>query len=179
MKTIMSCVILVVVSLFLISCVGTTGVGVRPITQCMVDLPDGKQISLNEFCAEVELTGRLSYICSLQKEHDFDPCYLHRGLEVASKEGLVLEGYTFEEFKEWADYTKDRVREGVSYGTLKTIVLAQFTKINRLVGAQVLLLGDMFLQIPQEKLIPDDDITLIISSIDDLVVEVRGLSIWL
>ena len=47
-----------------------------------------------------------------------------------------------------------------------------------MVGAQVLLFGDMFLQLPQDKFIPDDDIILVVSSIDDLVVEVRGLSIW-
>ena len=162
-------------SALIASCLGSQKVGVVP---CIVDKPDGSQISLIEFCADVKMNNRTSYICSLQEDYKFDPCILHRGMEVASKEGLILEGYTFEEFEAWAQYTKDRVKNGVTYGDLKTIVLAQFTKINKMVGAQIFLFGDMFLQLPQDKLIPDDDIILVVSSIDDLVSEVRGLSIW-
>ena len=168
--------ILSCLSVLLVSCLGGTGgVGVTP---CIVYKPDGSQVTLVEFCSDAKVSGRTSYICSLQEEYEFDPCIIHRGMEVVSKEGLILEGYTFEEFDAWAQYVKDRVKTGVTYGDLKTIVLAQFTKINKMVGAQVLLFGDMFLQLPQDKFIPDDDIILVVSSIDDLVVEVRGLSIW-
>jgi len=167
--------IVLYLSVLLVSCMGNQKVGVTP---CIVDKPDGAQLSLVEFCADVKMFGRTSYICSLQEDYKFDPCIIHRGMEVVSKEGLILEGYTFQEFEAWAQYTKDRVKNGITYGDLKTIVLAQFTKINKMVGSQVFLFGDMFLQLPQDKFIPDDDIILVVSSIDDLVSEVRGLSIW-
>jgi hypothetical protein len=167
------------VLLLMVAC---SSIGLQPggvTVPCIVDKPDGSQIELSQFCIEVREAGRVSYICNLEQDYSLDPCVLHRGLEVVSKEGLILEGYTFKEFKKWADYTKDRVKNGLSFGDLQTIVLAQFTKINKMVGAQILLLGGTFLQIPQAEIIPPDDIILVISSIDDLVVEVRGLSIWI
>jgi len=103
---------------------------------------------------------------------------LHRGLEVVSQEGLVLEGYTFEEFEAWANYVRDRVKAGITFGTLQSIALEQFTKINKMVGAQILLLGNVMVQLPQNEIIEQDDTILVLSSIDDLVQEVKRLDIW-
>lgn len=149
------------------------------VTPCIVNKPDESQVSLNEFCTDVKLSGRTSYICKLKEEYKFDPCLLHRALEVVSKEGLILEGYTFEQFKEWAEFVKMRVLTGLTYDTLKTIILTEFSKINKKVGSQILILGNIFLQLPQYEIIPSDDAILITSSIDDLVKEVRELSIWI
>ena len=152
---------------------------IRPVADCIVDRPDGTQIEFKQLCAEIEAAGRTSYICNLQKEYNFDACYLHRGMEVVAKEGLILEGYTAEEFTKWGNEVKMRLKAGMTYGTLKTIILAQFTKINKMIGAQILVFGDMFLELPQDTFIPADDIEIAISSIDDLVQEVVDLDIWL
>ena len=166
---------------FTLAACGT--VGVKPVQPCIVDVPtdDGKveQIEFNAFCDKLIAEGKTSFICGLRENHNLDACYLHRGLEVISKEGLVLEGYTFEEFELWANGIKVRIENGITYGLLRTLVLAQFTKINKMLGAQILILGDMFLELPQDELIPEGDIIMVVSSIDDLVQEVKTLSIWL
>jgi len=167
---------LICMTLLIASC---GGMGINPVTECMVEQPDHTQVSLTQFCADVDLAGETSYICNLKKDYKFDPCILHRGMEVISKEGLLLEGYTFEEFEAWAMYVKARLESGMNYNTLKTIILAQFTKFNKLAGAQILIFGDMFLQMPQNVIIPKADIILVISSIDDLVEEVQVLSVWM
>jgi hypothetical protein len=100
-------------------------------------------------------------------------------MEIISKEGLVMEGYTSEQFEEWANYVKERVKAGMTYGILRDVILAQFTKMNRMLGAQVLILGDMFLQLPQDTVIPEADRIMVASSINDLVNEVKALGIWL
>jgi hypothetical protein len=169
-------VTLICMALLIASC---AGIGLKPVQECIVDKPDGTQVSLTQFCADVEITGETSYICGLEKEYQFDPCVIHRGMEVVSKEGLILEGYTFEEFEEWASYVNVRLESGMNYNTLKTIILTQFTKVNKMVGAQILVFGDMFLQMPQDVLMPKADIILAISSINDLVEEVKELSIWI
>jgi len=148
------------------------------MTPCIVDKPDGSNIELSQFCNESRQAGRTSYICNLEKEYQLDPCVLHRGLEVVSQEGLVLEGYTFEEFEAWANYVRDRVKAGITFGTLQSIALEQFTKINKMVGAQILLLGNVMVQLPQNEIIEQDDTILVLSSIDDLVQEVKRLDIW-
>jgi len=174
-------IIVSIIALMFMAC--GTGVQVKPVQPCIVDVPtaDGKveQIEFNAFCDKVVAEGKASFICGLREEHNLDACYLHRGMEVVSKEGLVLEGYTFEEFETWANKVKSKVEAGLTYGLLRDLVLAQFTKINRMLGAQMLILGDMFLELPQDELIPESDITLVVSSIDDLVQEVKTLDIWL
>ena len=168
----------VAISIAIVGCVGGS-VGVRPVQPCIVDKPDGSMIEFNAYCQEIKDAGRISNICALGEKHNVDACYLHRGMEIISKEGLIMEGYTAEDFTKWGEYVKERVRQGITYGTLKDIVLAQFTKFNRLIGAQVLILGDMFLQLPQDVLIPMDDSIIVVSSINDLVNEVKALDIWI
>lgn len=163
--------------------IGCNGVGIKPVAPCIVDVPtpDGRmeQIEFSAYCLQVEAQGKESHICSLGKQYSVDACYLHRSMEVISKEGLVMKGYTYQEFAEWGNYVKDRVRAGLTYALLRDIILAQFTKFNQMLGAQILILGDMFLELPQDALIPEADAVLIASSIDDLVKEVRNLGIWL
>jgi hypothetical protein len=48
-----------------------------------------------------------------------------------------------------------------------------------MVGAQILLLGNMIVQLPQNEIIDQDDTILVLSSIDDLVQEVKRLDIWI
>jgi len=165
-------IMLIIILLVLLSC------ATIKMTPCIVDKPDGSNIELSQFCNESRQAGRTSYICNLEKEYQLDPCVLHRGLEVVSQEGLVLEGYTFEEFEAWANYVKDRVKAGITFGTLQSIALEQFTKINKMVGAQILLLGNVMVQLPQNEIIEQDDTILVLSSIDDLVQEVKRLDIW-
>jgi len=170
----------VLLAFALIAC---SGVGVRPVQPCIVDVPtdDGRveKVEFNALCDKIIAEGRESHICALREEHQIDACYIHRGMEVISKEGLVMEGYTSAEFEKWGEYIKDRVEAGLTYGILRDLMLAQFTRFNKLLGAQVLILGDMFLELPQDTLIPRDDAIMIASSIDDLVTEVKALGIWL
>lgn len=174
-------IIVSIIALSLIACGGT--VGVKPVQPCIVDVPtdDGRveKIEFNALCDQIIAQGRESHICALREKHQIDACYIHRGMEVISKEGLVMEGYTSAEFEKWGDYIKERVEAGLTYGILRDLMLAQFTKFNKLLGAQVLILGDMFLELPQDTLIPRDDAIMIASSIDDLVTEVKALGIWL
>jgi hypothetical protein len=162
---------------------GCGSIGVKPVQPCIVDFPtdDGRieKIEFNVLCDKILAEGRESYICNLRESHQFDACYIHRAMEVVVKEGLVMEGYTAEEFEQWGEYIKGRVEAGLSYGILKDLMLAQFTKFNKLLGAQVLILGDMFLELPQDTLMPRDDAIMVASSIDDLVQEVKNLDIWL
>lgn len=168
--------VLVFTTFMITSCIS---IGTNKVTPCVIDRFDGTQVELQQLCAEFEADGLKSYICDLKVNYDLDACYLHRGLEVIVKEGLILEGYTAEEFQEWGDDLKILVKKGLTYGTLKSVFLAQFTKINKLAGAQILILGDMFLELPQTELIPITDVELVLSSIDDLVQEVKALDMWL
>ena len=173
MKTVIY-LISVIALLSLISC---SGVNVKPVQPCIVDTPDGT-IEFNSLCEKLKLEGEKSYICDLSEKH-VDACYLHRSMEIISKEGLVMEGYTSEEFEQWGNYLKTRIEAGMTYGILRDVILAQFTKMNRMLGAQVLILGDMFLQLPQDAVIPEADTIIVSSSIDDLINEVKALGIWL
>jgi hypothetical protein len=179
-KIIVSVLLVTVVALM--GCTGTE-IGIKPVQPCIVDVPqdDGtvQQIEFNELCDKFAEEGKVSLICNLRNENNLDACYLHRAMEVISQEGLVLEGYTYEEFEEWANEVIVKIENGITYGLLKNLVLAQFTKINKMLGAQVLILGDMFLELPQDELIPMGDIIMVISSIEDLKQEVKTLSIWL
>jgi len=174
----MKYLILVLVSMFMfVSCNGI--INVKPVAPCIVDKYDGSTIELSLLCAEIDAAGRTSYICNLQKEYNVDACVIHRGMEVLAKEGLVLEGYTADEFKLWGDDVIMALEYGMTNGDLKNMVLAQFMKINKIAGAQILILGDMFLDLPQTQMIPEDDVEIFISSIQDLVQEVLRLDIWL
>ena len=170
---------LILLSMSVLFAFACNGIGVKPTAPCVVDKSDGAQIELSVLCAEIDAAGRTSYICNLQKEYNVDACVIHRGLEVLSKEGLILEGYTADEFKLWGDKVIIAIENGITYGELKIMVLAQFMKINRMIGAQVLILGDMFLDLPQATLIQEDDIEIAVSSINDLVQEVLRLDMWL
>ena len=174
-------IIISIVALSLLSC--AQGVNVKPVQPCIVDVPtdDGRieKIEFNALCDTIVAAGRESHICALREKHQIDACYIHRGMEVVAKEGLVMEGYTAKDFEKWGEYVKGRVEAGLTYGILKDLMLAQFTKFNKLLGAQVLILGDMFLELPQDALIPKDDAIMVASSIDDLVQEVKNLDIWL
>jgi hypothetical protein len=172
--------ILFIILLFISACAGGLGgIKTKPITPCVVELQDGRQVEFNALCEQIKAEGGTSYICDLQEKYSVDPCYIHRGMEVAAKEGLVLEGYTAQDFDKWANSVKEKVQAGLTYGDLRTIILAQFTKVNRMLGAQVLILGDMFLELPQNTVIPQNDIEIVLSSINDLVKEVKRLDIWL
>lgn len=179
----MNKILLIIVSIIALSLMACGGVQVKPVAPCVVDVPtaDGKveQVEFNALCDKFIAEGQASYICALREEHDFDACYIHRGIEIVAKEGLVMEGYTAEEFEAWGNQVVEMVKAGMTYGTLKTVVLAQFTKFNKMIGAQVLILGDMFLELPQDQLIPEADAIMVVSSINDLVKEVKNLDIWL
>ena len=165
-KLIISCIVI----LFLFACAGGNFLTTAP---CIVDKTDGAQIEFGQYCAEVQATNQVSFICNLKTEKNLDACYLHRTLEIVSVSGVVLETYTIEEFESWANYLKDALNAGMSYNTLRLFILDKFADMNKKAGATILILGNMFLQLPQAEIIPRADIELINSSIDDLVNDMK------
>ena len=93
----------------------------KPVSPCIVDRSNGAQIEFSALCNGIAANGEKSYICDLQKDYEYDACYIHRGLEIAAKEGLILEGYTAKEFEEWGTYVTSRVRGGITFGLLKDL----------------------------------------------------------
>ena len=174
----MKIIISVISIAILMSLIACSGITIKPVQPCIVNTPTGN-IEFNSLCEKLKLENKTSNICELREKHNIDPCYIHRSMEVISKEGLVLEGYTAEEFETWANSVKERIKAGLTYATLRSLMVSQFTKINKMLGAQILILGDMFLELPQNEIIPEADIIILTSSIDDLVKEVKELDIWL
>lgn len=162
-KIIISCMIAL---LLVAGCAG--GIGLKTTRPCIVDRAEG-QIEFNQFCVEVQEKGKISYICNMKTNHNLDACYLHRTLEIVSLSGVMLDVYEIEDFVMWANYLKKTLKAGMSYNTLRLYVMEKFTSVNKSAGASILLLGSMFLQLPQYEIIPEADIILINSSIDDLV----------
>jgi hypothetical protein len=140
-------------------------------------LNTGEELSV--FCDTVAADpNRKSYICETAAEVQIDPCVGYRMIELVAKEGIILEGYTEAEFNAWADRLLDMVKSGTSFGDLKTVVLAQVVKLNRLAGAQLFLFSDMLISLPDNQFITADDVILIESAIIDLKEEVHRMSLF-
>jgi hypothetical protein len=161
------------------SLVACAGLKFKKVQPCIVDKLDGTKQELSEYIAEKTVEGGKSYIIDTAAKTGIDPCIAHRILEVVSKEGLVLEGYTYEEFEKWVGKVKGMVEGGMSFGDLRFVLVAKFTDINKMIGAQVLILGDMFLELPDAEFLTEIDKELILSSLNDLLKEVKDLSIWM
>lgn len=132
-----------------------------------------------DFCAEVIADeGRTSLICQIEIEHGIDPCAGYRVIEIIAKEGTLFELYTEAEFNEWADNGIELVKTGITFDDLKAYLMAQVAKLNELLGAQIMIVGDMFIYIEGGAIISPDDALVMEAVFIDLKKEVHKMSIF-
>lgn len=133
---------------------------------------------LVEFCAEVEADpDRRSVFCDIGKK-GMDPCMVYRSVEFAVKEGTILEGYTEEEFNEWADEILELAKAGLTADDLKNLLMAQAAKINKLAGYHLMIITDTFVHFSAEELLSSDDVLLVEAMVIDLKKEVHKYSLF-
>lgn len=153
------------------------GCAVQP---CIVSVPQNggtkMDVPLATLCDDPNFE---SVICETGKKLNMDPCILHRTLEFGSKEGYIFHYYTVDQFKAIGEDAKSRIRVGMQVSDL-TIILYEFAgRINSAAGAQIIIIADTFLNLPQTQLLKEGDVVLSTSSIDDLIKEVVRISTWL
>lgn len=135
--------------------------------------------TLTSFCETVKLDpNRSSYLCSIAEEKGYDLCSAYRIIEIAAKEGILVKGYTEDQFNSWADRGIRLVKSGVNIGDIKDYLTAQLTKINAIAGAQIMIFGDMFVQLPAYQIISPDDAILLEAVFIDLKSEVHRMALF-
>jgi hypothetical protein len=135
--------------------------------------------TFESFCADVAADdSRSSLLCQIETEYGVDPCVGYRVMELAAKEGALFEVYTQREFDEWADKGIELAKSGVTFNDIKVYGLAQVAKLNKLVGAQVMMMGDMLIYVDDSAMIGSDDALILEAVFIDLKAEVARMQIF-
>ncbi|MCK5139693.1 MAG: hypothetical protein KAQ85_07625 [Thermodesulfovibrionia bacterium] len=126
--------------------------------------------------------------CSIYEDNDIasgliydnvrNPCAAQNILIFIAQGGYTFEAYQFEDFKKWADSLKVVLGNGISYTSFRALILKAVMDQNRKMGMLLFSASGLIDMFQGDALMDANDVKLSVMSIDDLIEQVRLLTVF-